>query len=232
VDAELCVVGDGTLRQSLERRARELGISRRVTFTGFVNHDDLPAFYAGADVFVLPSTVETQGMVAMEAMLFAKPVVVSESIVSARELVDHGRNGYVVKTNDVDDLAGRLETLARDPGLRLSMGRASVAKSAAYSLDGVVDAIEAVYSRLISGQFGTGRLVRTDSADAAGERASARVALTASLGILAAVMTLFATVMWMNRPPSVQACHAPGLDATAQAVPDWPLVSAVSRNCN
>ena len=155
VDAELCIAGDGNLRGNLEHAARDLGISDRVTFAGFVKHEDLPGFYAAADVFVLPSKIETQGMVAMEAMRFGKPVLVNGSVVSARELVDHGRNGYVVETDSIDDLATKMATLARDPELCLAMGRESFIKSADYSLDGVVSGIEAVYARIRPSRHGT-----------------------------------------------------------------------------
>lgn len=75
-DAELFVAGDGPLRDELEERAAKAGIEDRVTFLGYVPDDDLPAIYAGADVFVLPTTqLEGFGLATMEALASGTPVV-------------------------------------------------------------------------------------------------------------------------------------------------------------
>ena len=101
------------------------GIGERVMFMGHVEHTEMPQYYAGADVFVLPSLVETQGMVAIEAMFFAKPVIVTDRIISATELVDDGVNGFVVDHTSVQELAKKLTLLSDDAELRNRMGEAS-----------------------------------------------------------------------------------------------------------
>ena len=75
-EAELFVAGDGPLRESLERRTEAAGVEDRVTFLGYVPDDDLPAVYAGADAFVLP-TVELEGfgLATMEALAAGTPAV-------------------------------------------------------------------------------------------------------------------------------------------------------------
>ncbi|WP_408957600.1 glycosyltransferase family 4 protein [Natrinema sp. 74] len=74
-EARLCVAGDGPLRERLERTAARLGIDDAVTFLGYVPDDDLPAVYAAADCFVLPTTdLEGFGLATLEALAAGTPV--------------------------------------------------------------------------------------------------------------------------------------------------------------
>lgn len=75
-DAALYVAGDGPLRGDLERRAEDAGVSERVTFLGYVPDADLPNVYAGADVFVIPTTrLEGFGLATLEALASGTPAV-------------------------------------------------------------------------------------------------------------------------------------------------------------
>jgi glycosyltransferase involved in cell wall biosynthesis len=144
---ELWIAGRGRQRRLLERLARELGISHRVRFLGFLDHEELAKRYAAAHVFVLPSRVETHGMVVVEAMRFGTPAIVTDRIVSARELVEHGRDGYVV-ADDPAALSRALERLRADPSLRAQLGRRAAESARAYSVKASVDALEAIYGAL------------------------------------------------------------------------------------
>jgi len=149
-DATLWIAGQGPERKPLERLAMQLGLTTRVTFLGFLDHTNLAKYYAACDVFVLPSLVETQGMVVMEAMWFGKPVIVNRCIVSATELVEHGANGYIVDTDSPQDLPARLLTLAGDAALRAAMGKTGYHRAQAYRPEVVVDAIEQAYRDVIA----------------------------------------------------------------------------------
>jgi glycosyltransferase involved in cell wall biosynthesis len=119
------VVGTGVLEKTMidEVQAKKVP---RVVLAGFLDQSRLPRAYAVADVFVLPSKLhETWGLVVNEAMNFSLPVVVSEKVGSAVDLVIPGANGYVVSADDVSELAGALEKLVRDQPLRESFGRRS-----------------------------------------------------------------------------------------------------------
>ncbi len=75
-DASLFVAGDGPRRGELERRAAELGVDDRTTFLGYVPDEDLPAAYATADLFALPTTeLEGFGLATLEALASGTPVV-------------------------------------------------------------------------------------------------------------------------------------------------------------
>jgi glycosyltransferase involved in cell wall biosynthesis len=95
--------------------------------------------------------IETQGMVAMEAMWFGKPVVVTDQIVSAAEIVEHGISGYIVDPSSAEDLTARLTTLATDPALRDRMGGVGRQRAQAYRPESVADALEEVYRDVLAG---------------------------------------------------------------------------------
>jgi glycosyltransferase involved in cell wall biosynthesis len=87
-DAQLCFAGDGGLRPVLEALAIDLGIASHVRFLGRVDNDVLWRWYAAADVFVLPSRLESWGTVMLEALACGTPVVATATA-GAREVQSH-----------------------------------------------------------------------------------------------------------------------------------------------
>jgi len=121
----LLFVGDGEERRRLEERVRGLGW-RSVRFLGFKTQSELPRYYDLCDVFVLPSAHEPWGLVVNEAMNAAKPVVVSDQVGCAPDLVRDGVNGFVFPAGDIGALAERLRRLTEDPELARRMGEESL----------------------------------------------------------------------------------------------------------
>jgi glycosyltransferase involved in cell wall biosynthesis len=144
----LIFVGDGAERGALEARARELATDS-VRFLGFRNQSELPALYDLADVFVLPSEREPWGLVLNEVMNAARPVVVSDRVGAAPDLVEDGVNGFMYPVGDVDTLADRLGRVLRDPERAAAMGRASLERVARYSYAADAEAFLAALDSLI-----------------------------------------------------------------------------------
>ncbi len=120
--AVLMVVGDGDLKGEFVALADRLGLSDRVRFVGTVPHERVPAFYAAADVVVLPSfPPESFGMVLIEAMACGKPVV-AHAIPGVRSVVRDGEDGLLARPGDVADLAAKIQALLDDPDRRREMG--------------------------------------------------------------------------------------------------------------
>jgi colanic acid/amylovoran biosynthesis glycosyltransferase len=115
------LVGDGPERERLERLARELGLESMVEFSGAVSQDELPALYAAADIFCLPTLAEAVGVVNMEAMATGLPVV-SSALMGVPELVEDGVSGLLVTPGRGGELAVALKRLAEDPELRRRLG--------------------------------------------------------------------------------------------------------------
>jgi glycosyltransferase involved in cell wall biosynthesis len=142
----LLFVGDGPLRGALEESARPLGDA--VRFLGFRNQSELPALYDLCDVFTLPSRFEPWGLVVNEAMNTGRPVIVSDRVGAAPDLVEDGVNGFVYPSGDVDALAARLRQILASPPLRAEMGERSLERITSWDFEadrrGLLEALSAV----------------------------------------------------------------------------------------
>ncbi len=143
--AVLVLVGDGEQRPVLEAYVRDRAI-RNVYFQGFKNQTELPRFYALADIFVLPSSYETWGLVVNEAMCFSLPVVTTEGVAAAQDLLRHGENGFVYPVGDITALADHLRQLVSDGAMRRSMGQRSIQIISSWDhqrcVEGILKALE------------------------------------------------------------------------------------------
>ncbi len=152
----LLVVGEGPLESEMRKRVETYGLTG-VSFVGFLNRTEIAAAYAAADVFCLPSALhETWGIVVNEAMNFALPIVVSEKVGCARDLVREGENGHVVPVGDSVALAGALADMVADPEKRSRYGRRSLEIVSGWHVglaaDGIVAAAAAASGRDIPTQ--------------------------------------------------------------------------------
>lgn len=139
----LVFVGDGLLRNEIERHVADHGLTK-VYFAGFKNQLELSSYYATADVFVLPSgTGETWGLVVNEAMCFGLPVIVSDKVGCGADLVRQGENGFVFPLGDSAKLAQYLSEMLRDEATRRAAGRRSRGIIEHYSQDRGVESIRA-----------------------------------------------------------------------------------------
>jgi glycosyltransferase involved in cell wall biosynthesis len=120
-DARLLLVGDGSLRGALERRAQDLGIAGSVLFAGF--RSDVPRVLDALDVLALPSLYEGMPLTAIEASAMAKPVVAT-AVDGTPEVVREGRTGRLVPPRDVAALSRALRSVLRDPVIAQRMGSA------------------------------------------------------------------------------------------------------------
>lgn len=120
------VVGEGMLRPQLEEKCRELGLTDSVIFAGWIPQAAarmLPLF----DVFFQSSLWEAMSMVVLEAMAAAKPVVVTD-VGDNRHVVEHGKNGFVVPSREVDKMADALQDLIGSVERRRKCGQSARAR--------------------------------------------------------------------------------------------------------
>jgi D-inositol-3-phosphate glycosyltransferase len=87
--------------------------------------------------------------VVIEAMRFSRPVILTDQIAAARELVADGESGYIVAPDDPDRLADRLQTLAESRPLRERMGAIGLERSRAYTPEFALRELEDVYQRIL-----------------------------------------------------------------------------------
>jgi glycosyltransferase involved in cell wall biosynthesis len=146
----LVVAGGGAERARLERLARDLGV--RLVLVGDVEWERIVQLYVAADVFALLSEREPWAVVVNEAAACGLPLVLSDRVGAAHDLLRDGENGSLVAAGDVDAAAAALRELAADPELRRVQGARSreLARDWGYgpSVDGFLDTVrEAVADR-------------------------------------------------------------------------------------
>ena len=112
----LLIIGTGPTRPALEAQIRRLGLEARVIFAGTVTEEELPLYYAAADLCVLPSVarLEAFGIVGLEAMACGKPVILSD-IPGVREVIEEGQQGYICAPLDPEAWASTIEKLIDYP---------------------------------------------------------------------------------------------------------------------
>jgi glycosyltransferase involved in cell wall biosynthesis len=139
----LVLVGDGPERDALERLASTSGV--RLTLAGDRPWDEIAEAYVAADVFALLSERETWGVVVNEAAACGLPLVLSDRVGAAADLLRDGDNGVLVPAGDTAPAAAALVQLARNPELRHAMGARSREIAAAWGYEPSVEAfVEAV----------------------------------------------------------------------------------------
>ena len=118
----LRLAGEGPMRPALEDLRRRHGLDEWIDLPGAVR--DIGREYAQAHIFVMPSRYESFGLATAEAMSWGLPAVGFADCPGTNELITDGRNGILVKARTTDGLAAALETLMKNPGLRVTYGQA------------------------------------------------------------------------------------------------------------
>ena len=116
------IAGDGPQRNPLRSLAYELGVTDSLHLLG--NRDDVPTLMSAADVLVHPSTSEAFGIVIIEAMMQATPVIGSRAG-AIPEIIDHRETGYLVEPADSEAISDAVCRLLEDPSKRKEMGAAA-----------------------------------------------------------------------------------------------------------
>lgn len=112
-EAKLVIVGKGGEKAALEEKARQLGISHKVYFTGYLADQDLLCLYKFADVAVFPSFYEPFGIVALEAMASGTPVIISDTG-GLKEIIVDGLDGLKVYPGDSWTLGEKIITILQN----------------------------------------------------------------------------------------------------------------------
>jgi 1,2-diacylglycerol 3-alpha-glucosyltransferase len=148
----LVLAGDGEARDELARVSREIkpGV---VIFPGFLQRDQLPAFYALAEGLVFPTYSDPWGLVVNEAMACGLPVIATEVAGCVADMMRDGENGYVVAAAASDKLARAMERLVSVPELQKKMSECSLQSSSRFT----PAAWAAGVVRAVAGSVGTGQ---------------------------------------------------------------------------
>jgi glycosyltransferase involved in cell wall biosynthesis len=148
LDCNFLIVGqDAGYKEDLIKLSKKLGIEDKIIFAGCLSDEEFIAAYYSSDIFVLFSEWEGFGIVAIEAMATALPVIVSDRG-SLPFIVENGCEGYIVPFENVDFLKKKIDFLLCDPKKRKILGTNGKNKSKKYSWKNIVDGLEKVYTEL------------------------------------------------------------------------------------
>lgn len=145
----LDILGDGPAHEGLVRLAERLGISGSVRFGGFVDRSTLGKTYREYDAFVTASTIETQGIVLLEAMAAGLPIAGVRAL-AIPELVIEDRDGLLVEPGDERALADAMDRIVSDQALRERLGSAGMADVRPHALESVVTRLEGLYRGVLA----------------------------------------------------------------------------------
>ena len=143
----LWIAGEGPCRKELEKLADHLGISDRVRFLGW--RDDIPALMVTADIFICSSRIEPLGNVILEAWAFSIPIV-STNADGPCQLIESGKDGLLVPTDDPEAISNSINTLIENPSLSERLAKSGFDK---FSKEFNENAVVKKYIRLLQETF-------------------------------------------------------------------------------
>jgi rhamnosyl/mannosyltransferase len=150
-DADLTIIGQGTLEKKLKKLATRLGLTDKVKFLPPLSAVRLGRVYADCDIFVLPSVekAEAFGLVQIEAMAYGKPVINTNLPSGVPHVSLAGISGLTVPPKDVPALARALQKLIDDEKLRHKLGQGAYRLTRAkYTMQQMLARVMAVYQEL------------------------------------------------------------------------------------
>ena len=145
-DARFIILGEGELREPLERQVREHHLEKHVLLPGF--RTDVLGCIRSFDLFVMSSVTEGLGTSLLDAMAASRPIVATTAG-GIPEIVEHGVNGLLVPPRDHAALAASIVRLLKDAALRRQTGAAGFARvTERFTVDRMVERTAAVYARV------------------------------------------------------------------------------------
>jgi L-malate glycosyltransferase len=124
-DVELSIIGEGREKENLQLLVSELNIDDKVNIIGYVPNADINNYLIESDIFILPSSADSFGIVFLEAMACGLPIIAAKAG-GVPEVVKDGINGILVEPNDVESLKNAIIHLVENKSLRKSYGNNSL----------------------------------------------------------------------------------------------------------
>jgi glycosyltransferase involved in cell wall biosynthesis len=147
-NTKFIIVGEGSLRQKLQKQVKEAGLENKFIFTGW--REDTPEILSILDILVLPSLNEAVGMILIEAQAVGVPIVAS-NVGGIPEVIRDGQTGILVPPGDPHSLARAINQLLADKQKRLNMSEAARAWiKDKFKPQDMADAVSSLYQELVS----------------------------------------------------------------------------------
>lgn len=143
---DIIIAGKGPAEKHYMKLAKS---KKNVKFLGFIEREKLPEFYSALDVFVFPSTAETQGLVALESMACGTPVVGAKAL-ALKDTIRYGSTGYLYNSGNLGRLLSMIELSFKNRE-KLSLNCLDYVLD--HSLEKTIDALIDMYAQLLEGEL-------------------------------------------------------------------------------
>ena len=145
--SKLLMIGDGPERANVEKTCRDLGICDEIRFLG--KQGAIEELLSISDLFLLPSSNESFGLAALEAMALEVPII-STDVGGIPEVNIDGQTGFLSKVGDIDDMAKNAIAILSDPTTHEEFKKKALQKSKEFDVDVIVPQYEALYEKVLS----------------------------------------------------------------------------------
>ena len=141
-----CVlIGDGPLREEIEREIKHYGLEERITLTGWITPEQVLNWYARSDIMFMPSLSEGLPVVGVQALAMGLALILSRAGGNV-ELIRNGENGYLVDVDDVSGYEVRLRTLLSNPEVCLAARVTSRQIAQRFDINSVVESYATIFT--------------------------------------------------------------------------------------
>ena len=133
INCKLIIIGDGPLKNQMVELSKNLTIFDQLIFAGLVDYAELPAYYKLADILVVPSDHEPYGLTINEAMICGLPVIASDAVGAAADLIESGKTGFTYPVRNTTALTELLKYALTNPSQLKEMSKACIDKMKTWS---------------------------------------------------------------------------------------------------
>ena len=146
IEQNLVIIGDGPERNSIMELVRQLGLNKKIIFTGFMENPF--NLVKNADIFVMSSRFEGFGLVLCEAMALGVPVVAADCRSGPREVLDNGEYGILVPVENVRKLADSIISLLKNPEQRNLLSQKGIIRAEEFNATKAVNKFEHMIDKI------------------------------------------------------------------------------------
>jgi len=151
VNGTLLLVGQGPLLKTLKKQVNKLHLNTKVHFLSEVSDKELPYFYHAADIFILPSIhrAEAFGIVQLEAMACAKPVISTQLGTGVSMINLHKKTGLVIQPKNIEALCSAMNILGSNKTLSSKLGKCGRKRAEKFTTSRMVETLIDIYKQVL-----------------------------------------------------------------------------------
>lgn len=135
---KLYIIGDGKEFNNLKKLINDLNLNNKVILTGYKNKEEINKYMLDSSLFLMASITEGLPMVLLEAMSYGIPCIAYEVPSGVNDIIEDGRNGYIIKNRNELEYIKRIEEVINDSKLRNNLGTNAKEKSKEFSKEKIV----------------------------------------------------------------------------------------------